>query len=310
MIHSFSGDPFLAARAARARLAELRDEVPEFTELDGELTPEAVQAVVGQAGLFGASGLYLDFDSAFSGQAGVKPRNALLRSLAQLPPGSVLVVVDSSATEARQKQWRALGEHVHLPAPRFGALTRWVAQELSAQGVRYSREVPALITELFGEDLPAIASEAVKLSLLERELSGDDVRELTGKTEVTDSFALIDALVAADTGRALRLCRALAQQAEETIRVLAAITWQFSLVARCVALLANEPRASEGRVASALKVKPFVAGKVLRIAGRLDEARLLPLLSSIAAAELASKSGRDADWALEKLTVELSQQLA
>lgn len=309
MIHSFSGDPFLAARAARAKLAQLRSEV-EFTELTDELTPEKVQALAGQAGLFGAGGLYLDFDSAFSGQAGVKPRNALLKSLAQLPADSVVIVLDSSATEARQKQWRALGEHEHQPTPRFGALNRWVAAELKSQGVRFERDVPALLAELFGEDLPAIAAEAVKLSLVGRELSAADVRELTGKDGVTDSFRLIDALIEADTARALLVCRALARQAEDAVRVLAAITWQFSLVSRCVGLLAAEPRASEGRVASVLKVKPFVAGKVRRVASRLDEARLLTILSSIAAAELAGKTGRDPEWALEKLTVELSQQLA
>src|SRR5690625_1578791 len=101
MIISFSGDPFLATRAARRKLSELRETVPEFTELAGELTPDRVASATAQAGLFGASGLFLDFDSAFSGQAGVKPRNALLKALGSLAPGRTADVVDSRAPTAR-----------------------------------------------------------------------------------------------------------------------------------------------------------------------------------------------------------------
>lgn len=306
MIHSFSGDSFLAVRAARALLSEQRRTAGEFTELAENLTPEAVQAVAGQAGLFGAGGLYLDFDAAFSGQAGVKPRNAMLKLLPRLPADLAVIVVDSSATEARQKQWRAFAEHSHLPTPRFQALERWVAAELDAAGVSWQRGVPAVLVELFGEDLPAIASEIGKLALLDEKLSDSRVREITGKTGVTDAFALIDALVAGDAAAALRQCRALTLQAEDGVKVLAAVSWQFGLVARCVGLLASEPRVSDSQVAARLKVKPFVAGKVKRIASRLDEASLRLLLSSIAGAELASKSGRSSGWALERLSIEVS----
>jgi|SRR5690625_2505007 len=310
MIISFSGDPFLATRAARRKLSELRETVPEFTELAGELTPDRVASATAQAGLFGASGLFLDFDSAFSGQAGVKPRNALLKALGSLAPDSTVIVVDSSATPARQKQWQALGEHVHLPAPRFQALSRWVSRELQEAGVEYEAGVPELLIELFGEDLPALASEVVKLSLLGRQLRRTELAELTGKSEVTDAFAFMDAIVAGDAARALELVRLLQQQSEDAVRVLAALSWQFSLVSRCVGLLAAEPRANDSRVASALKLKPFVAGKVRRIAARLQEQQLLPVLEAVAEAELAAKGGRDGSWALEKAALELSARFA
>lgn len=309
MIHSFSGDQFLAVRAARELLRELRATAGEFTELSEDLTEESVKAVALQSGLFGAGGLYLDFDTAFSGQAGVKPRNAVLKLLPALPADLAVIVVDSSATEARQKQWNAISRHRHLPTPRFQALERWVAAELDAAGVNRQRGVPAVLVELFGEDLPAIASEIGKLALLDGELSEARVREVTGKTGVTDAFALIDALVAGDAAAALAQCRLLAQQAEDGVKVLAAVSWQFGLVTRCVGLLASEPRTSDSQVASRLKVKPFVAGKVKRIASRLDEASLRPLLGAIAAAELASKTGRSPDWALERMAISVTELL-
>lgn len=310
MIESFSGDAFLAARAARVRLAQLRSESFEITELAEDLTPERVQAVAGQSGLFGAGALYLDFDAAFSGQAGVKPRNAMLRLLPTLDDDTRIIVLDSSATAARQKQWKELGTHANLPTPKWSALERWIEGELKAAGIRFTRDVPPTMVELFGEDLPGIASEITKLQLAEVELTARNVRELTGKEGIADAFSLIDALVAGDAAAAITQCRALRRQDEDGVKVLAAVSWQFSLVARCTGLLQAEPRANDSRVASALKVHPFVAGKVRRIAAGLDEQSLKPMLAAIADAELASKSGRNGDWALEKLALQLSGQLA
>ena len=306
MIHSFSGDPFLATRAARKLLAQLKQEAGEFTELAEDLSEAAVNAVAGQAGLFGAGGLYLDFDAAYRGQAGIKPRNAMLTLLPSLPDDVAVIVVDSSATPARQKQWQAISKHLNLPTPRFQALERWVGSELEAAGVSYARGVPALLVELFGEDLPAMASEIAKLSLLDGEVDQDRLRLVTGKDSLADAFGLIDAIAAGRPAAALEQCRALGQQGEEPVKVLAAISWQFALVGRCVALLAADPHAGDAAVAAGLKVKPFVAGKVRRIAAGLDEASLLPVMRAIARAELAGKSGGDGSWALERLALEVS----
>lgn len=310
MIHSFSGDPFLTTRAARSLLRQLRAKVGEFTELGEQLTPEAVQSVASQTGLFGAGGLYLDLDAAFSGQAGIKPRNALLKLLPQLPAELTVIAVDSTATEARQKQWRSFSEHRNLPTPRFQALERWVASELDSADLTWQRGVPALMVQLFGEDLPAIASEISKFTHQDAELTSELVRTLTGKESVTDAFALIDAIVAGDPAEALRQCRALELQDEDGVKVLAAVAWQFALVARCVALLEEEPGVRDAQVASRLGQRPFVAGKVLKIASRLSERSLRPLLAAIAAADLASKSGLNPDWALERLAIEASGMLA
>lgn len=306
MIISFSGDPFLAARAARARLAGFVREGHEAVELSENLDAAALAAAAGQTGLFGSSVIFLDFDGAFSGQAGIKPRNAVLKALENVPPDQPVVVLDSSATDARRKTWLKLGEHVHEPTPRFQALERWIAGELKRAGLKADRTVPAVFRELFGEDLPAIASEIVKLSVLGADLDEASLRRLTGKSSVTDSFAFVEEVTKGDAAAALGSLRLLRSQAEEAIRVLAAVCWQFTLVARTSAELAADPRVADGQLARTLGVSPFAAGKARRIAARLDEARLLPLLDSIAQAELAAKTGRNADWALEKLAISLS----
>lgn len=309
MISSFSGDPFLATRAARQKLASLRAAGSEVSDPGEDITRESILAAAGQAGLFGGTVLWLDFDAAFSGQAGIKARNAALKALAEVS-GADVVVVDSSATPARQKQWLELGEHQHLPTPRFRALETWVASELKAASVSFSRDVPALMTALFGEDLPAIASEVNKLALLDGEVDAERLKTVTGKAAVADSFGFLDAVSAGDAAAALRQLRTLRDQDEDAVRILAAAAWQFALVARCAALLHDDPRASDAQVASALGQRPFVAQKVRRIAAGLDEAALRDILAQVAAADLAGKTGRDADWALEQMAVNLSSRLA
>jgi DNA polymerase-3 subunit delta len=306
MVVSFSGDAFLAARAARRALREQGLAADEITCLGEGLDAATVARQAAQGGLFGKVGLLLDFDAAFSGKGGVKPRNDTIEALAGVPEESVVAVIDLSATAARQKRYRELGSHEHLPTPRFGSLTQWVRAELQEASLRHQRDVPEALVDLFGEDLPGIAGEITKLQVLDEELTGDRVREIAGRLAARDAFDLIDAVTQGESERALLVCHSLVSQGEAPGRVLGALSWQFDQVARCVALQAERPRVQEGEAAQSLGVKPFVARKALAIARRLDEERLRLVLASILRADRAMKGGRDEGWALEALALELS----
>jgi DNA polymerase-3 subunit delta len=305
MIVTFSGDPFLAVRAARALLQEWRKGGADVVELGEGMTADEVSRHVQQGGLFGPGALYLDFDAAFKGQAGVRPRNELLRLLPGLPADVQLAVVDLEATESRKKTYREVGRLEHLPTPRFGALTGWIRSELKAAGVQFTGGVPEELAELFGEDLPAIASEITKLSLLDEKFTVERVREVSGKTAVRDAFDLIEAISEGDAVKALQVCRALTDQGEAGARILAALSWQYTLVARCVGLRESRGRVDQSAVMQVLGVKPFVARKALGIAAKLDEGTLRRVLLLLAEADQATKQGRNEAWALELLTLNL-----
>ena len=307
MILSFSGDPFLAARAARRALREQGLRSGEIVELGEGLDAEAIRRQSAQGGLFGRVGLLLDFDQAFTGKAGVKPRNEAIEALAHVPPETVVAVLDTSASASRQKRYGDLGRHEHLPTPRFGGLVQWVRSELQEAGIDFERDVPDALVDLFGEDLPGIASEINKLRVLQEKLTARRVREIAGRLAARDAFDLIEAIAAGEAARALTVCQSLVSQGEAPPRVLAALIWQYGMVARCVALLESRGRVGESEVARELGVKPFVAKKSLKIAGDLDEAALRQVLSTILAADRAMKSGRDEAWSLEALALELSE---
>ena len=306
MILAFSGDPFLAARASRRTLRARGFRAEETTELGEGMTKEAVAQLAAQSGLFGAVALFLDFDAAFTGQAGVKPRNEVLKALEKTPGDALIVVLDSGATASRQKTYQALGEHTSLPTPRFNALASWVRGELKAEGVSFEKDVPDTLADLFGEDLPGVAAEVQKLAVLDETLTGARVREVVNRPAARDAFGFIDALTQGDARGALLTLRSLQAQGEAPPRILGALSWQFGLVTRCVGLLEGRGRVDAGGAAGALKVKPFVAQKALGIAQRLDEERLLEVLGALLKADVAMKTGGDGVWALEALALELA----
>lgn len=306
MVVSFSGDPFLAVRAARRELRNLGLGADEVVELGEGMDAASVARSAGQGGLFGRVGLLLDLDAAFSGKQGVRPRNEVIEALGSVPQDALVVVIDLAATPARQKRYLELGEHRHLPTPRFGALQSWVQRELREAGLEFDREVPSVLTDLFGEDLPALASEITKLAALGERLSGERVRQIAGRSPARDAFDLIEAVAAGDGAVALDVCESLTSQGEAAPRVLAALIWQFGLVARCVALREARGRLSEAEASQALSVKPYSARKALAIASRLDEESLRRALAAILRADRAMKSGRDERWTLEALALDLA----
>lgn len=305
MVLSFSGDPFLAPRAARRALRARGFRSEDVTELGEGMTPPQVAQLAAQSGLFGQTALLLDFDAAFKGQAGVKPRNDTLKALENVQD-TFIVVLDLTATPARQKTYGELGTHESLPTPRYGALTHWVRQELQAAGLEFERDVPDTLADLFGEDLPGIAAEIQKLAVLDETLTSSRVRDIANRPASRDAFALIEAISAADPRRALSICRSLIAQGEAPPRVLGALTWQYTLVARCVGLQAGRARVDPGLVVQTLKVKPFVAQKALTLAKPLDETSLKRVLTSLLRADVAMKTGKDEVWALTSLALELS----
>lgn len=322
MVRSFSGDPFLAARAARRAAAEpghaasasVAPAAPAALHaprgplrLGEDLSVETLRDALAQGGLFGSVTLLLDFDEAFRGQAGVKPRNAVMKALADAPADAAVVVLDSSATPARQKSHAKLGRHVHLPTPRFERLEAWVKTELEDAGLRFQRDVPKALAELFGEDLPAIASEVMKLGVLaDEELSERRVRQVANRPAASDAFKLIEHVAAGDPAAALATCRDLLLMGEAPQRVFGALVWQFQLVAKTRGALERDPRATPATLATQVGAAAFVAKRASAIASRLDESSLLRCLRELLESDVRAKSGSDPAWALESAVLRLA----
>jgi DNA polymerase III subunit delta len=317
MLQAFAGDAFLARRAALNALAELREGDPalEVVRLDEGLQADDVREALGQGGLFGRVALFIDLDEAFAGAGQNAERAAVIDALAghgeALAAGAAdAVVLDASATAARQKRWRDLGHLRVLPTPRFGNLTRWVAQELEAAGVTVRGDVAGALVDLFGEDLPGIAGEVAKLALLEGAITPERARAIAHRPAARSAFDLTDAIAAGDAASALRTARGLLEVGEAPVRVMAVLAWQIDLVVRCAALVLRDPEVAPDAAARELKSSPYPTKKALAVARGLDEAALADLAGRTVAADVAMKTGRDPAWALESVVIDLAGRFA
>jgi DNA polymerase-3 subunit delta len=247
--------------------------------------------------------VYLDFDAGFAGHEDTKARNAVMRVLNDIPEDTCVVIIDSRATSRRKKTFSALGKHQHLPTPRFRALTQWIQNELVTNKIRFGRNVPDSLAELFGQDLGSIAGEIQKMAVLNEEVSRERVYALANRSITHNAFELIESTVDGDVSRSLTICQRLLRDGEDPARILGALNWQYTLVARCVGLKESYDTIDPDLASRALKVKPFAAKKALTISRRLDESRLIRLLEGLLNADVSLKIGGNPRWVLDELII-------
>lgn len=310
MIVSFSGDRFLCRRAGRAALAAAGATPGAAVELAEGMSAQDVTRLASQGGLFGRATLLLDFEAAFTGAAGVKPRNEVMKALEGVTAGATIVALDPDATPARQKAWRALGDHRHLALPRGDRLRDWVASELGEAGVESEPAVAAYLAEVFGEDAAAIASEVQKLAALDERIGLERAKAVVNREATRDAFDAIERIAAGDVAGAVAVTRRLVDAGEAVPRVFGALAWQFMLVAKATGLRQREGarRIGGAQAAAALGAAPYAAEKALALAARLDEAAVAAALAELLAADVAAKTGRDQELALDGVVISLARR--
>lgn len=294
----FSGHPFLAEEALRSTLSERGVDPRTLPRLSGEdVTLEQLDPLLAP-GLFGDGGVIVDL-------SGVKPDKALLERLAQAPV--TVALLDEAPPATRVKLYEGKGEHFASPTPqKTGEITTWVTARARQMKLSLDREAATYLAEVFGSDLTGIAGELNKLSLLDPPLNAAKVRQVVGLEPPGDSFALLGAATAGQTREALTQLGRLLERGEDPFKLLGAVVWQYNLIARCVALITDEGRVSEGVAAQRLGVKPYPAKKALAVARGLNEQKVLQHLKRIQEADVQLKRGREARAVMERLIVQLS----
>ncbi|THF88831.1 DNA polymerase III subunit delta [Deinococcus sp. KSM4-11] len=295
---AFTGPRFLAEETLRTTLSGRGLSVRDLPWLAGEEVTAPALAPHLSPGLFGDGGVIVDL-------LGAKPDKALMELLAGAPV--TVAVLDESPAATRLKVYEARGEVIATPGPaRPGDVTGWVVTRAKAMKVPLGKDAAAYLAEVFGLDLAGITGELTKLELLDGPFDRGRVLAVVGREPPGDSFAMLGAATAGRPGEAVMQLRRLMASGEDPFRLLGAVVWQYSLVARCVALMALDGRVNENTAAQRLGVKPFPAKKALEVARRLNEAKIRAHLGRILDADLAMKRGLDPAVTLERLIVQLS----
>jgi DNA polymerase III subunit delta len=265
---------------------------PEAVETVSALdTPgESAVALCNAGSLFGDARLVVveDVDGRREGdgrrRGGWKSEDvgAVAAYLASPAPATVLALVgeDVKKSAALWKACAKAGSVLEYAVAKKD-LARWVRDQLRARDVEADVEACALLIQLVGEDLHALAQEMDKLATWAagEPIGAEEVEALVAPLADLPVYELTDALATRDAARALAVSEALfvreSRQRRDTAARLAGALGGHVGRLRAIKTLADEGVQSK-EAAERLKLHPFHAGKLYRQAEGFsaDELRL------------------------------------
>lgn len=297
MILAFTGDPFLA-REGLLQEARLQGLSPRL------LPPQpALVAQEASGGLFGPSGALVDLREVNEAEwKGVR------EVLEGLPQGGLVLLLDPKPTAGRSKWYgkERLRDH---PAPRGRDLARWLENRAKAVGYKLPTPIAHYLSELVAGKgsaenpmlgLEALGQEIDKLALVPPPLTLEKVQQLVAIDPPPDGFALVRNVTEGRSREAFRLMHRLMAMDEDPLRILGALSWQYSKLTLAWGYLQQQPMLGEGDAASLLGIHPYAAKQTLAMAQSARVDVLERALEILLEAEQAAKTGRDPRLALER----------
>lgn len=309
------GNYFLLDETARETLKKRGFQPRDVPWLEGEDVTEAGISGHLQGGLFGPAALVVNI-------LGIKEYKPIVDLIASAPD-AIAIILDpenwtstetgseqtrkKKAQEARAKYYEKTGAELQvLATPLKGALIAWIAARAKKMKLELAPDAAKMLSDIFPDDPPAIASELEKLSILEGKIDSDTVRRVVNHLPPTTIFAVQDALAAKKPLEASEHLERLLNAGEDPFKLLGGIQAQYNLLARAFALRERDPMLSKDEAGKALSVHPFRAEKALFAAKRLTESKLKTDLEHLLDADVGMKSGLDPRVTLERLMLELS----
>lgn len=242
-----------------------------------------------------------------------KDRQAALVSLIdQLTDSACLVFVEQKVDRRLKALVQAIerkGILAEFAREQPRTLQRWIDAECRRRGLSAEPVAAESLIDRCDGSMQVIWQELVKLFLY---------CSATGVTQITRAlidelslpdlhgtiFDMTDALSEGKAGRALELADILISQ-KQPVQLI-----QFMLARHLRQLICAAELEQPGPIASALKVQPFVAGRLARQARNLSPERLEQLYAACFAMDVKVKSGQITDrLALETLLVESAAML-
>ena len=254
-----------------------------------------------------------------TGRPGRQGADAILRALDGLGDDLLLLVsapkLDRAAASAKwAKALESAGVLVQVWPVSLRELPGWVNGRMRAVGLAPDRDAVQLVVDRVEGNLLAAQQEIEKLRLLHGEgaLTAEDVDASVADSSRFDVYKLVDAAVAGDASRALRILAGVRSEGTDAVIVLWALTREL----RVLAGLAESVRAGMdlSKALQAARVWSNRQALLRACVGRLSMEQLFSLIQLARRADAAAKgqSGEDA-WQLAAqilLGVALKQERA
>ena len=212
---------------------------------------------------FGERRLILIEDSGLFKGSGAE---ALVEYLPQMPDTTCLLFVESEVDKRSRmyKKVKELGYGADMVRQDARQLSSWAGGILAREGKKITGHTMELFLSKTGDDMENIRMELDKLIsyTLGREVITDqDVEEICANRVTNKIFDMVAAIVSGKTRAAMDLYEDLLTLREPPMRILFLIARQFNQVLQVKELMAQGMDRS--RIASSLKLQPFVVGKIM-----------------------------------------------
>ena len=236
----------------------------------------------------------------------------LTRYLQHLPETTRLVFVEDKTIGEDNPVYRlALAEecgHVReFQSPQGEQLNRWIEERVRRKGGQIEVEAIEELAAFVGNDLRLLDQEIDKLLAYvnwARPISEDDVRLLVSYVQEANVFEMVDALGQRDTQRAAQLLHQLLDAGEHPLALLGMIVRQFRILIQVKEL--TERGLSQQKIASRLRLHPFVVRKARRQAMNFSMQQLEAIYQKLLETDVAIKTGQmDEVLALDMLVMEV-----
>jgi DNA polymerase III subunit delta len=224
----------------------------------------------------------------------------IVDALASPPPDTVLVLIVrgkplKSLATAVENAGGELRDHA---APKPWEMPKWVTGRARELGLRLDGEAAKTLVAIVGSGQQRLSREIEKISIAlhpEPTATTEDVERLAAGEASPKVYDLADAVVAGNVGSAIALAEELSEWGERPSRYVYPIVGRLREVHRAVELL--ESGMTEKELASALKMPPWRAKKVVALARRADREALERATCRFADLEVELRGGGSLDEA-------------
>lgn len=229
-------------------------------------------------------------------QAPPEEQEALAAYLAS-PVDTACVVLTAEKLDKRSKLVKAAAaaKVAYEAKPMKGAaLRRFATEEAKRRGHAMTPRAADALADALGEDLAAIDDACERLSLYAGEgakIDVDAVEACVTRVATDSIWALVDAVGARNTKKALHAAGSLLGDREPPLRILAMVARQLRIVARMREALASKTLSDE-ECAVAAGAPPFKARDLKESARRFSMRELSAAFTTLALADLALKGSR------------------
>ncbi len=216
--------------------------------------------------------------------------------LEHICPETCLVFYMKGKADARKKLYLWLKKHAVIVD--FSQMTEsecvpWAVKAMQQQAKSMTQDVAQQLVLTVGKDASLLRQEMDKLCAYvgERaEITRDDIEQICVHSTEYTVFQMVDAQVAGQMDRALRLLSALLREGQDNLGVLALLLRQYRLMYHMRAMMEDKTPQSEW--ASLLAIPPFAVGRTLSQAKRFPLFKLRQAYELLFSIEYEIKTGR------------------